>query len=119
MTWKERRKRLKVALSEIVCALWGCPRVVTYCWGYVNCARCKRQLADTLGGGTHHLQSFVIVGHGCSGCTEKWDQLRWLEKVLVPSKEHCLRDEKAEVLAKIRESSPTMAATLESLDAKE
>lgn len=119
MTWKERRKRLKATLSEIMCALWGCPRVVHYCFGYVTCARCDRQLADTLTGSSFILEPHVIVGHGCSGCAKKWDQLRWLEKVLVPSKEHCLRDEKAEILAQIRKSSPTMAATLESLDAKE
>lgn len=94
------KERLKLAL----CAVFGCPMVVTECWGYVTCARCKRQIGDALGGSCPDMADFVLVGHACDGCLKNWGTLFWHEKLMVGGKAKALErtPDLQEVLEQIR-----------------
>ena len=105
-------------LRLVLCALFGCPMVIDYCFGYVTCARCHRQHGDTLMG-SFEMGGYVVKGHACAECTKLWSQLSWHEKILVGGKAKVLHDEKAEILERIRAKEPQLAETLESLDATE
>lgn len=66
--------------NSIVCRLIGHSKIVTLCFGYVNCARCEDQIGDTLGGSTE-LKENVVVGHDCPTCRENFSKLGWKDKL--------------------------------------
>ncbi len=68
--------------NRITCALIGHSRIVTYCFGYVSCARCGDQIGDTLGGMTS-LEHSVVVGHACDICRANYQKLDWQDKLFV------------------------------------
>lgn len=68
--------------NRIACALIGHSRIVTYCFGYVSCARCGDQIGDTLGGMTD-LGENVVVGHACDICRANYEKLSWQDKLFV------------------------------------
>ena len=68
--------------NRITCALIGHSRIVTYCFGYVSCARCGDQIGDTLGGMTD-LGENVVVGHACDICRANYEKLSWQDKLFV------------------------------------
>lgn len=68
--------------NRITCALIGHSRIVTYCFGYVSCARCGDQIGDTLGGMTD-LENSVVVGHACDICRANYEKLGWQDKLFV------------------------------------
>lgn len=79
--------------KQIHCVKHGHSHIVTTCFGYINCARCKDQLGDTLGG-SFNLDSYVVVGHvgrhdlkdkGCY-CTENYESLPEKDKKLIDPK---------------------------------
>lgn len=70
--------------NRITCALIGHSRIVTYCFGYVSCARCGDQIGDTLGGMTN-LENSVVVGHACDICRANYEKLGWQDKLFVPN----------------------------------
>lgn len=67
--------------NDIICALIGHSAIETYCFGYVNCARCGCQTGDTLGGIPHNIK--VMVGHNCENCENEFNKLGWEHKLLV------------------------------------
>lgn len=69
--------------NSMVCLLMGHSKIVTYCFGYVNCARCDAQIGDTLGS-THDMRSEVIVGHDCEMCRANFARLGWADKLYAP-----------------------------------
>ena len=69
--------------NGIVCTLIGHSRIVTTCFGYVSCSRCKDQIGDTLGG-CFELKECVIVGHNCDGCRKNYEKLTWRDKLYTP-----------------------------------
>ena len=68
--------------NRITCALIGHSRIVTYCFGYVSCARCGDQIGDTLGG-MASLEHSVVVGHACDICRANYEKLSWQDKLFV------------------------------------
>jgi hypothetical protein len=70
--------------NKIVCALIGHSKIVTSCFGYINCARCQEQLGDTLGG-CYELKDHVIVGHDCKSCRSNYKGLGWKDLEFTPS----------------------------------
>lgn len=68
--------------NRITCALIGHSRIVTYCFGYISCARCGDQIGDTLGGMTS-LENSVVVGHACDICQANYEKLSWQDKLFV------------------------------------
>ena len=71
------------ARNKIVCALIGHPRIITLCFGYVNCARCGEQIGDKLGGYFDDSE-YVVVGHNCETCRENYENLTWKDKLYCP-----------------------------------
>jgi len=75
---------------SVVCALVGHSRVVSMCFGYVNCGRCEDQIGDTLGGASDMSQR-VVIGHRdnetggvCSTCLANYKKLKWEDKAYLP-----------------------------------
>lgn len=66
--------------NEIVCSLIGHSRIVTYCFGYVNCARCDAQTGDTLMG-LRSLEENVVVGHDCEVCRANYKKMSWRDRL--------------------------------------
>lgn len=77
-----RAKVAALALSDdatrrkVICALIGHSRIVTGCFGYINCARCEEQIGDTLAG-CFDMTGKVLVGHDCPTCEENRKALTW------------------------------------------
>jgi hypothetical protein len=91
MTRAELRRRIaslgdisKGERNAIVCAFLGHSKIVTYCFGYVHCARCEAKIGDTLGGATE-LSSNVIVEHDCPTCRANFAKLGWADKLYTPT----------------------------------
>lgn len=75
-------KRLfdKAQRNSMVCSLVGHSRIVTMCFGYVNCGRCEDQIGDTLGGASD-VKDRVVVGHDCKVCRANYKTLTWRDKL--------------------------------------
>ena len=56
--------------KKIFCVICRHSRIISMCFGYVYCARCKDQIGDILGGIFDRTNS-VIVDHGCKKCKKK------------------------------------------------
>lgn len=70
---------------SVVCALVGHSLVVTGCFGYIYCARCEQQIADSLAGINANAEIQVRVGHNCSTCRSNYKKLDWRHKLLTPN----------------------------------
>lgn len=70
--------------NAIVCNLIGHSKIVSYCFGYISCARCEQQIGDTLGS-VFDLTDSVIVGHQCDQCVANFAKLGWQDKQYVSS----------------------------------
>lgn len=70
--------------KAITCALLGHSRIVTGCFGYVNCARCGAQLGDLLFSFFDGASEAVVVGHNCQTCRDNFKKLGWEDKILCP-----------------------------------
>ena len=68
--------------NRVTCVLIGHSRVVSMCFGYVECERCCDQIGDTLGG-MADLSECVVIGHACDVCRENWEKLTWKDKLFV------------------------------------
>lgn len=64
-----------------VCALIGHSRIITACFGYQHCGRCREQVGDTLSG--IGVGTTVGIGHNCEGCYENYKKMTWRDKFLV------------------------------------
>src|SRR5688500_14077595 len=89
MTLAEVKRRIvgipPARKAATVCALVGHSRIVTQCFGYVNCARCDAQIADRLGGaGYAQAEESVVVGHNCPKCRKNFKAMGWRDKLLTP-----------------------------------
>lgn len=90
MEQKELEQKL-AALGElsdeqkrgVVCSLIGHSKIVHYCLGYINCARCGDQIGDALGG-AYNAEENVIVGHACQTCKKNFAELGWQDKFMAP-----------------------------------
>jgi hypothetical protein len=71
-------------LKSIFCVLFGHSKIVTYCFGYISCARCGDQIGDTLAG-VYSLKNDVVVGHKCKECKENYKKLGWKDKLFTPN----------------------------------
>ena len=72
-------------LKAVLCALFGHPPVVTYCFGYLNCARCRAQVGDTLGG-LDNMHGLIVLHHkDCEECAKV--KLRWIDRLLTRMEE--------------------------------
>lgn len=69
--------------KEVVCALIGHSRIITTCFGYLHCARCKAEIGDMLGGASD-AKANVIVGHDCPTCRENALALTWKDTLMAP-----------------------------------
>jgi len=67
-------------LKATICALVGHSRIVEGCFGYVYCARCGAQIADSLGGINSDAANQVVVGHNCKTCRANYRKLGWQHK---------------------------------------
>ncbi len=65
---------------EIFCVFFGHSKIVSYCFGYVGCARCNQQMGDCIGG-VYPMQDKVIVGHDCETCRDNYKRLGWRDKL--------------------------------------
>jgi hypothetical protein len=75
---------------SVTCSLIGHSRVVSMCFGYVNCGRCEDQIGDTLGGASD-MSKRVAIGHRdketggvCATCLTNYKKLDWRDKVFLP-----------------------------------
>lgn len=75
------REQMKASLRKTVCAWLGHSAIVTTCFGYVYCGRCKDQIGDTLGG---VFSVDVLIGHDCPKCRENYAKTTWKDRLLVP-----------------------------------
>lgn len=66
-----------------ICALIGHSNIVTTCFGYVGCGRCKAQIGDTLAG-CYSNEKAVIVGHDCKVCRKNFKRLTWQDLLEAP-----------------------------------
>jgi ribosomal protein L37AE/L43A len=86
ITLREVKKRIagldRDTQKAMVCALVGHSLVSRYCFGYINCARCDAQTADTLMMGAVGTKR-VIVGHNCETCQANYKAMDWRDKFLV------------------------------------
>ena len=71
--WRISSKELR---NSMVCALVGHSRIVTMCFGYINCGRCEAQIGDTLGGASS-AKGLVVVGYNCKECRATAKLLTW------------------------------------------
>lgn len=90
VTFAEVRSRVRGLTTEaarsVVCALVGHSRIVTACFGYINCHRCGAQVADKLGGsGYSQAEKCVQVGHNCATCRANFKAMGWRDKYLTPN----------------------------------
>jgi len=88
MEENEVRKRIE-GLDEntakrVVCAIVGHSRIVTKCFGYVNCARCGATVGDCLGGSATLFSNRAEVGCGCKTCKKNYKKLTWRDKFMAP-----------------------------------
>lgn len=67
-----------------ICALIGHSRIVTMCFGYISCGRCKEQIGDTLAG-ADSAKGLVIIQHDCETCRDNYTKMTWRDKFLVRS----------------------------------
>lgn len=67
--------------KSVVCALIGHSRIITTCFGYINCGRCEDQIGDMLAGASD-AKTRVIVGHDCPTCRENALLLTWKDTLL-------------------------------------
>lgn len=93
MTKKELLAKLKALgkidkdkRKEIICTLIGHSRIVSLCFDYVTCARCDKQIGDSLAG-IFDLTDKVIVGHACKTCDANRETLTWKDKFEVDAEE--------------------------------
>ena len=75
-------KELIARLKETFCVWFGHSNIVTNCFGYVSCARCGVQIADTLTGGP--VPDAVLVGHDCDTCRKNYIKCTWRDKLFAP-----------------------------------
>lgn len=66
----------------VVCALIGHSRVLSFFFGYLNCARCRAQVGDTLGGASDAKDN-VLVDHDCDVCRKNAKLLTWKDTFLL------------------------------------
>ena len=89
LTRAEVMKRIKGLSKEkqraVVCSLVGHSLIVTGCFGYVYCARCEAQIADSLGGINANAEAQVRVGHNCPTCRTNYKKLDWRHTLLTPN----------------------------------
>lgn len=69
--------------NEIICALIGHSRVVSSCFGYISCARCEKQIGDTLGG-VFDLKDKAVMHHKCDLCATNYAEMTWCDKLYTP-----------------------------------
>jgi hypothetical protein len=77
--------------KQIVCSLIGCSTISTTCFGYRYCARCGRQLGDSLGSIDSGIKEAVIVEHNCPECVANYKKCNWKDKFLSPSKKEIFK----------------------------
>lgn len=76
--------------NAIYCVKYGHSKIVSACFGYINCERCGQQLGDTLAS-TYNLDDHVVIGHvgrqlnGCN-CTENYRNLPAVDKKHIDQK---------------------------------
>lgn len=90
MTRAEVTNRIKglspAQRRSVTCSLIGHSRIVTACFGYINCGRCGAQIADKLGGaGYAEAPNCVQVGHNCRDCRKNFRRMDWKDKFLTPN----------------------------------
>lgn len=87
MNRKDALARLKGLDEEtqksVLCSLIGHSRIITTFFGYVYCARCEKQIGDTLAS-VFNEEDTVIVGHNCNQCQKNFKKLTWRDKHLAP-----------------------------------
>ena len=90
MTKKQLMDKLKVldlkdkdTRNNVVCSLIGHSKIITYCFGYLNCSRCEAQIGDCLGRAST-AKGLVIVGHNCDECQKAFKTLTWQDKLYCP-----------------------------------
>lgn len=69
--------------NSIVCSLIGHSKIISTCFGYIYCGRCKQQIGDSLGG-VFDGSDKVIVGHKCDTCVSNYEKLTWEDKIFCP-----------------------------------
>lgn len=79
----DRSKTTPDRLAQIFCATFGHAKIVSLCFGYVSCARCKDQIGDCLGG-VFNLSNYVLANHNCDKCQENFAKLKPKDKLLCP-----------------------------------
>lgn len=70
--------------NELVCTLIGHSKIQTTFFGDYYCARCGKQVGDSLGSIYQGAEEAVIVGHNCDICQENFKKLTWKDKLYAP-----------------------------------
>jgi len=99
-----KRLMTKELRTQLVCALVGHSKIITMCFGYMNCSRCGEQVGDTLGGASS-AKGYVVVGHACKECKATYKQLSWQDKLYAADpfpKKKPERKAKGKVLLSVR-----------------
>lgn len=68
--------------NAVTCALIGHSHIITSCFGYQYCGRCREQIGDSLA--SVGIGDEVVIGHKCPTCTANYEKMDWRHKVYVP-----------------------------------
>jgi hypothetical protein len=75
-------------MASLFCALFRHSHLVTNCFGYKHCARCKVLLGDSLGGAGLPTGpgGYFQIGQSCNceECRQAFDSLTWIDKFMCP-----------------------------------
>lgn len=78
------REEKDTMVKQYLCNIYGHPRIVSSSFGYIHCARCEEQIADSLGG-YFNPDGYVLMNHDCNKCKKAYAALEDHELFMSPN----------------------------------